>query len=62
MDAQPIVPKEYAGKWIAWNHNRTKIIGSGRTLPEVRNLVKAKKQDAVFAKAPAADVRFVGCT
>lgn len=30
----PIVPIEYAGQWIAWNEDHTKIIASAKGLRE----------------------------
>ena len=57
----PIVPLEYAGKWIAWTHEHTRIIASGRTFQEANDAAKAAGEaDPIFAKAPKADVRFVG--
>ena len=31
----PDVPLEYAGKWIAWNDERTEIVASGQDIAEV---------------------------
>ena len=60
-NSPPIVPKKYAGKWIAWNADRSKILGSGRTLAEVKQTITTKDdQEAVFAKAPQDSIRFVG--
>ena len=57
----PIVPLEYAGKWIAWNHEGTRIIASGRTVEEVVKAAAATGEaDPMFAKVPRADARFVG--
>lgn len=57
----PIVPLEYAGQWIAWNHERTRIIASGRTIEEVvKAAAEAGESDPMFDKAPKANVRFVG--
>jgi hypothetical protein len=56
----PIVPIEYAGKWIAWNHEGTRIVASGRTFEEVVQAAKdAGELDPIFRKAPKADVRLV---
>ena len=56
----PIVPLEYAGLWIAWNHERTRIIASGRTVEEVvKAAAAAGEKDPMFDKAPKANVRFV---
>ncbi|MDZ4659587.1 MAG: DUF5678 domain-containing protein [Bythopirellula sp.] len=57
----PLVPREYAGRWIAWNHEQTKIVASGRTLDEARQAAEsAGEVDPIMAKAPRADVRFLG--
>ena len=57
----PIVPLEYAGKWIAWNHEGTRIVASGRTFQETKDAAaETGETDPVFEKAPKADVRFVG--
>jgi hypothetical protein len=57
----PIVPLEYAGLWIAWNHEGTRIVASGRTFQEAEGAAAAAGEaDSMFAKAPKADVRFVG--
>jgi hypothetical protein len=57
----PIVPIEYAGKWIAWDFERTKIIASGRTYAETNRAAKATGENRpILAKAPDARVRFIG--
>lgn len=61
LQRPPAVPIEYAGRWIAWNRQRTKIVATGATLPEARQAAQAAGETAaVFAKAPRANVRFVG--
>jgi hypothetical protein len=57
----PVVPVEYAGRWIAWSRDGTRIVASGTTLDEaVQAAANAGEQEPVFAKVPKADVRFVG--
>ncbi len=57
----PIVPRQYAGLWIAWNHGQTKIVASGRTLAEACEAARlAGEGDPVLAKVPNFEVRFVG--
>ena len=57
----PIVPLEYAGLWIAWNHEDTRIIASGRTFQEAKDAaLAAGEADPILGKAPKANVRFVG--
>ncbi len=66
-DSQPIeaetppVPIEYAGKWIAWNQQETRIVASGHTFQEAAEAAAAAGEKfPVFAKAPKAHVRFLG--
>jgi hypothetical protein len=57
----PVVPIEFAGQWIAWNHAGTHIVASGNTLEEAAQAAAAAgESQPVFAKAPKAEVRFVG--
>lgn len=57
----PTVPRKFAGQWIAWNRARTAIVASGRTLDEARRAAEAAgEQNPILAKAPRADVRFLG--
>lgn len=57
----PLVPREYAGRWIAWNHDRTEIVASAITLDEVRRAAEsAGESEPILAKAPRSNVRFLG--
>ena len=57
----PIVPIEFAGKWVAWNADETKIIASGDSYDEAFDAAHAAGEcDPVLAKVPRADQRFVG--
>ena len=59
-DQSPI-PLEYAGKWIAWDHDRTKIIASGRSFAETDDAARATgESDPFLEKVPDAKVRFIG--
>jgi hypothetical protein len=59
--SMPRVPKEYAGRWIAWNSQRTRIVASGATFAEVTQAAEAAGEpNPIFAKAPRANVRFLG--
>lgn len=66
MDVQPemqipVVPIEYAGKWIAWDSHRTKIVASGLTLVEAKDAANTSgESQPILAKAPRADVRVIG--
>jgi hypothetical protein len=57
----PVVPKEYAGKWIAWDHDMTRIVASGNSLAAVMEAAKKiGESDPVLAKVPPANVRLIG--
>jgi hypothetical protein len=57
----PIVPKKYAGQWIAWDFAGTKIIASGRSYKETLQTAKATGETRpVLEKIPDARVRFIG--
>jgi hypothetical protein len=57
----PTVPKEYAGKWIAWDHSRSKIIASGKSLAEAKTAAEALgEKQPILGKVPPANVRFIG--
>jgi hypothetical protein len=63
MDAMqhPTVPKEFAGKWIAWDNSMTRIVASGDTPLEVLEAAKkAGEADPVLGKSPPANVRSIG--
>jgi hypothetical protein len=57
----PVVPKEYAGKWIAWDHAMTRIVASGATPAEVLEAAKKTGEaNPVLGKSPPANVRMIG--
>jgi hypothetical protein len=57
----PIVPIEYAGKWIAWDFEQTKIVASGRTYAETIEAAQATgEKRPILEKTPDARVRFLG--
>lgn len=56
-----IVPKEFSGQWIAWNHSETKIVANGPTFAEAKEAAeKAGERHPILEKVPRADRRFVG--
>jgi hypothetical protein len=60
-DKLPTVPKQYAGRWIAWNRDQTSIVASGGTMEDARRGAKsAGEQRPILAKVPQANVRFLG--
>jgi hypothetical protein len=55
------VPVEYAGKWLAWDHEETCILAAEHTFAEAKAAAEAAgEKRPVMVKAPLADVRFVG--
>jgi hypothetical protein len=61
MPDQPTVPREFAGKWIAWNREMTQVIGVGSTPREARDLaIKAGETHPILGKSPPAHVRLIG--
>jgi hypothetical protein len=57
----PMAPIEYAGKWVAWDHDETRIVASGQTFAEaVEAAERAGEKDPVMHKVPKANVHFVG--
>ena len=58
---QKAVPVEFAGKWVAWNAEHTRIIAHAETLQQLWQAVREEEiDDPVFEKVPRADVRFAG--
>ena len=61
MQPPPVVPIEYAGKWIAWDFKETKIIATGRSYEETLQAAEATGETRpILDKAPDARVRFMG--
>jgi hypothetical protein len=59
----PTVPKEYAGKWIAWDHSRTRIVASGTNPADVLQAAKnAGEPNPILGKSPPANVRMIGAS
>lgn len=57
----PTVPREFSGKWIAWDFERTKILASGFTLAETKRAAEAAGESRpILAKVPRADSSFIG--
>jgi hypothetical protein len=54
------VPVKYAGKWLAWDPEETRILAAERTFAEAKAAAEAVgEKRSVMVKAPLADVRFV---
>jgi Family of unknown function (DUF5678) len=61
QQSHPTLPIEYAGKWIAWDHNMTHVVASGTSAAEVLGTAKnAGETDPILGKAPRANVRLIG--
>ena len=57
---RPPVPKEYGGKWIAWNSDATRIIASGASLANCAALAaESGEGDPQFEKVPRPDLRII---
>ena len=55
------VPIEYAGQWVAWTRDHSKILAHSDTIQELWRIVQERGiKEPVFEKVPRADVRFVG--
>ena len=55
------VPRKYAGQWIAWNRDRTAIVGSGTTLQEAQAAARrVGEADPGFEWVPPANRRIIG--
>jgi hypothetical protein len=49
----PTVPMQYAGMWIVWNFEGTRIITSGRTFEDAERAAKGNGETRpVFSKVP----------
>ncbi|HLN33030.1 MAG TPA: hypothetical protein VK395_35195 [Gemmataceae bacterium] len=56
-----VVPVKYAGKWIAWNQDRTRILGGGSTIQEAQAAAQAAGEaEPGYEWVPPADRRIVG--
>lgn len=55
------VPLEYAGKWLAWDFDETKILAAADSYSEAKRLAEALGElRPVLVKAPDAQARFIG--
>ena len=62
-DPLPAAPIEYAGQWVAWNKQQTKIVAHGFKVAEVHEAaLAAGHPKAIFQKVPEADVDFIGAS
>jgi hypothetical protein len=57
----PVVPRKYAGKWIAWNYDGTRILAAADDLATAENTARdAGESRPRLERVPPADVRIVG--
>jgi len=58
---EPIVPAEYAGKWIAWTSDGTRIAGAGDTPEEAEAAAKkVNVKEVIHEWVPPADEQLIG--
>ncbi len=58
---QPTVPRELAGRWIAWDHDRTQIVASGDTPSEVIDMAnRSGCLNPILEKLPRKNLPFTG--
>jgi hypothetical protein len=51
---QPRVPREYAGRWVAWDRDQTRIVASGDSFDEAKIAASAAGESSVLmARVPA---------
>jgi hypothetical protein len=61
LPEKPIVPLEYAGLWIAWNRDHTRIVASGQTIDAAfEAAIASGEAEPILGRAPDAEVHFVG--
>ncbi len=59
-ERQPIT-KEYSGKWIAWNEQRTRIVASGETFLDAQRAAQdAGVKQPALQKVPPLEGGFAG--
>jgi len=59
--ANTVVPLKYSGQWIAWNRDRTRILGGGPTIEEAQTAARAAGEALPgYEWVPPADRRIVG--
>lgn len=55
------LPSEYAGKWVAWTSDHSRIVAHSQSVRELWQIVHDLGiDDPVFEKILRVDVRFVG--
>lgn len=59
----PPAPVEYAGQWVAWNRDRTKIIAHGEDVAQVyRDALASGHASAIYQKIGRPGIAIIGMT
>ena len=57
----PVVPLEYAGLWIAWDRDHSRIVASAASFDAALDAaLDAGEEEPILAKVPVAGMWFVG--
>lgn len=57
----PPAPVEFAGQWIAWNKERTRVVAHGKNVASVHvAAVSAGYPDAILQRVRKPDIHFIG--
>ena len=60
QDIRPPVPPQYAGQWVAWDHERTRLIASGPTWEQAFQAARASGEKQPYLERALDDEGFVG--
>jgi len=61
IEIVPPVPQQFAGKWIAWDWKRTRIIASGGTRQDVRRMaLTTGEARPILDRVPDPKCNFLG--
>lgn len=55
-----LAPIQFAGKWVAWNWDRTKIVAHGETMADADAAAMATGEKYVLQKLTPPEVIFIG--
>jgi hypothetical protein len=59
--SSPVVPREYGGKWIAWNREGTRILAAADDLKTAEDAArKTGEQHPRLERVPRSDARVIG--
>ncbi|WP_442481445.1 hypothetical protein [Aeoliella sp. SH292] len=61
VDSDDVVAIEYAGKWLAWDFEETRILASAESYEDAKAAALSTGESRpVLVRAPDADKRFIG--